>query len=1216
MTRRFSHIKSQCFNLFLAWALVFTSGISQAATYTITDLGANIQPLSISDSGQIVGIDTSASPPRAIYRSGSSWITLNNSGSAASISNSGLVAGHIINTPSDNRAQLWRDGQPINELDAFSGMLEARGINSLDEVVGVRKLDTGVRRPFIFDYITGSLKTLTTLGGAEGWANATNLRGQVTGSAQDDNAKLTAFIHSSDGKISNLHTLDGFTGSEGLAINDDGTVAGIAFSGSADNAGKRALLASNDKGVINLGTLNADVSSVARDVSNDETVVGQSIGSDGSEHAFLYKFASTELSTVAADPFNANRVLIGDSNGAGIFQSSNKGLVWDESNIGLNNKHVSCIEFDKVNPGIIYTCTAEGLYKSVDNGASWRFSSVGIDKTVTTGNTKTPAHIYTVLIDSRNSSGNHLFTGSEAGLFESNDAGTSWTQIKEVAAAVYDLIEQPNTGQFFAGTSRGVYRFRSDLGGSSWQAQNGDATATPPTGLNPLSVGALAIDPNETGTLYAGTLGGSVYSASINDQQPLTWSKRSSGMGATEQVYALKFNKSDFTQVGSAKISKLFAGSPRGLFVSSDQGLTWTRSSNFQTGGVYALSFSFSTTTTLYLTSHDGNVWRSDDNGVTWTNITRGSVTGNVYQIAQVATIPASILAGSSKGVFKLSGTTSWQALFSAAAGTKVVAITANAAVSPASYWVATTDKGIYRSSDDGVSWNSANSGLGNWNVHALLADTSVSPVRLYAGTMGGVYRSENNGDSWTLANAGLNNGNIYSLLLDKTSVPNRLYAGTANGVYRSTDNGNNWVPLNAGLQTTPISGLLLDSTGDIYASSTKYGVFKSADHGVTWTNITGTLPTTTAYAIKGDSATAIYVATAKGVYQTLNGGTTWNDVNLGANGTQLKQTEVFGLEVINANTVYAGTKGKGVYFTTDSGSNWSVISDGLTETAISMQDLTTVVNDANWVLQNATAISNNGQIIGYGLYQGQPHGFLLTPAIGALTANLSIKQSVYPNTIKKGIPLTFQVTVTNTGPAAATHVRLNDWLPPNTVYHNASTNRGGCTKDPSDPLVRCALSDLQPGETATINISLQPIDEGQKLRNIARVAADQIDTDFSDNTTGETDYVQVDRCFIATAAYGSFLDPHVATLRAFRDDVMLKFELGRSLVKKYYQYSPQLAHLISQHESLKLLTRLMLTPVVFAVAYPITAVIIIIAIGAWLIRRQLRNRVPTPVAI
>ncbi len=75
--------------------------------------------------------------------------------------------------------------------------------------------------------------------------------------------------------------------------------------------------------------------------------------------------------------------------------------------------------------------------------------------------------------------------------------------------------------------------------------------------------------------------------------------------------------------------------------------------------------------------------------------------------------------------------------------------------------------------------------------------------------------------------------------------------------------------------------------------------------------------------------------------------------------------------------------------------------------------------------------------------------------------------------------------------------------------------------------------------------------------------------------------------CFIATAAFGSYMAPDVMVLRNFRDRYLLTNPLGKAFVSFYYSVSPPIADFIAHHESLRSATRVMLTPVVYGVKYP-----------------------------
>jgi hypothetical protein len=210
--------------------------------------------------------------------------------------------------------------------------------------------------------------------------------------------------------------------------------------------------------------------------------------------------------------------------------------------------------------------------------------------------------------------------------------------------------------------------FKSTDGGDTWHS----------IGLTNRTVNAIAIDPVEPTTLYAGTAGGGVFKSTDGGG---TWS----GIGFTDlTVFALVIDPRVPTT--------LYAGTDAGVYKSADGGNTWNATGI--TDNVTALVVNPKTPTTLYAGRWIGGVFKSTDGGDTWSEISTGLSGGRVFALTVDPVEPSLVYAGTEGG-------------------------------------------GVSKSADGGGTWRDMNVGLTNRFVTALAIDP-IEPRRLYAGTAGG----------------------------------------------------------------------------------------------------------------------------------------------------------------------------------------------------------------------------------------------------------------------------------------------------------------------------------------------------------------------------------------------------------------------------------------------------------------------------------------------
>lgn len=213
----------------------------------------------------------------------------------------------------------------------------------------------------------------------------------------------------------------------------------------------------------------------------------------------------------------------------------------------------------------------------------------------------------------------------------------------------------------------------------------------------------------------------------------------------------------------------------------------------------------------------------------------------------------------------------------------------------------------------------------------------------------------------------------------------------------------------------------------------------------------------------------------------------------------------------------------------------------------------------------------------------------------------------ILPSDGQPGFSIRHTLTVRNNGPSAATGVVLRRL--------SYEFSKGTALDERDFP-----LGDLAAGESVDVDIFVdEDLDAGfgdSSVQWSATVTAAEPDPAPDNNgAAGGYNIAGLGSggsggCFIATAAFGSYLDPQVVVLRRFRDQVLMRSAAGRAFVAWYYRVSPPLAGYIRDRAALRALARTALTPVVYAVKYPAPAGLLALGLVAALplaVRRTAR---------
>ena len=237
-------------------------------------------------------------------------------------------------------------------------------------------------------------------------------------------------------------------------------------------------------------------------------------------------------------------------------------------------------------------------------------------------------------------------------------------------------------------------------------------------------------------------------------------------------------------------------------------------------------------------------------------------------------------------------------------------------------YIFAGTDRGVFRTTDNGEVWVEINNGIpsGLREVYSLAISHGGT---IFIGTRyGGIFKSTDNGDDWLESNNGLITDKVYSLAINSSD---HIFAGTDAGVCRSTDNGESWIEKNNGISGPEILSLSINSLGYIFAG-TNYKICKSTNNGENWITLNNGLPNSLYLSLAINSNDLIFASTFYLIFQSTDSGENWDTLaSFGASDL-----------IINSNDhIFAGHGYNGVYRSTNNGIDWITINYGLTDTSI-----------------------------------------------------------------------------------------------------------------------------------------------------------------------------------------------------------------------------------------------------------------------------------------
>jgi photosystem II stability/assembly factor-like uncharacterized protein len=292
-------------------------------------------------------------------------------------------------------------------------------------------------------------------------------------------------------------------------------------------------------------------------------------------------------------------------------------------------------------------------------------------------------------------------------------------------------------------------------------------------------------------------------------------------------------------------------------------------------------------------------------------------------------------------------------------------------------------DGGIFKTTDDGVTWSDISNnlnisqivrlGISQQDANKIVTGMQDNGTNYKTGTtwnniFGGdggecfvdhsndntvyfcyvqseIHRSDDGGVTSNQITNGLPNGNntidFYSSFHQDPVAPATLYAGGHPQLYRTTNRGDNWGPIGtpSGNGNVTEFAIAPSNTQTIYAVKFD-AVSKSTDGGTSFTNITGTIPVNSSFSmvtVKNNDPNIVWVtqsgfSAGEKVWKSINGGTTWTNVSAGL--PNMPINTVVSVNNSPSDAIYVGAD-IGVYYLDNTLANFGPYNTNLPNVAV-----------------------------------------------------------------------------------------------------------------------------------------------------------------------------------------------------------------------------------------------------------------------------------------